>query len=570
VIDYFLVHIGYEQLYKIKLPLDDAVARLKSYSLLALLKTLARIDAAISLRSLDEFAEGHRLLLQGIMTPDQRAAIDAFRATEKHDEGVSPQYIVFHELQVLNAAKLALQHCGDEAENPASDLGPLAEALLIINDHLVPEAIFPQNYDDLTTEEQTECLLRFAVPNMVFNHGTRTLNLLSRWYDLFFIDAPSLTHRPEYVDVPGALQEVIGRDPKLFYRLATAFFTHWMRPKISGLSQWNPVLNIPTWLKDFTIDPAEYEAILAELASTREEFKGQWQARGRWEPYFFLPMQAKPFLRRDGELLCLSRRFAAEKISLGLYHLLLTKLPTSRGRDKFLTFFGFVFESYVNRLLGRAFPPFAKRYFPNVTNPETGDEIIDGVLDYGDSLVLIEAKSTLFSLPGLVSGDARVVEQKFEDIVYDAAKQLHNAVDAIKGGALESVGINAGRIKRYFPLVITLQFMPVEPITSRSVERTIADRGFLQASDIAPLQMAYIEDLERLEIALESGKSMADLLQEKVADQRLRDISFGNFLLEEVPEITSEHNRYLAERLRAIQQEALDFFKSREKNPAVS
>ena len=86
---------------------------------------------------------------------------------------------------------------------------------------------------------------------------------------------------------------------------------------------------------------------------------------------------------------------------------MLTKLPTVKQRDGFLTFFGFVFESYVNRLLARSFPSttLARRYFPNIKDPNTGNEIADAILDYGDSLVLVEAKSTLFSLEGLVSGD---------------------------------------------------------------------------------------------------------------------------------------------------------------------
>ena len=522
------------------------------------------MDAALSLSSLDEFAQGHRLLLREILTPDQRSDIARFRAIYRTKQGSRPELILFHELQILNATKLALEYCDDEAESPANSWRPLVEALLILNDHLIPAGIWRGDYNDLGKDEQTEGFIRYMVPNMVFHRGSRLLNLISRWYDLFFVDAPYLSRRPDYIDLPAELGKVISLDSKLFYRIGSAFFTHWMKPTIS---YWNPVLNLTTWFRDFDIEPREYEPVLGQLALTRDQLKEQFRERGGWEPYFFLPIQAKPFLRINDVLLCLSRRFAAEKIASGLYHLLLTKLPTSGERDRFLTFFGFVFESYVNRLLERAFPStsLATRYFPNVKDPKTGNEITDAILDYGDALVLIEAKSTLFSLPGLVSGDPQVLRQKFQDIVYDAAEQLDKAVKAVNTGALSTLGITPDRIKFYYPLVVTLQFFPLEPITYRRLEETIAARGLLRGPGIAPLQMAYIEDLERMETAMATGRAVADLLRVKVTDKRLKVLSFGNFLLEHVPQIVNRHNHYLEERFAAIRDELLAFFKSRQK-----
>lgn len=258
----------------------------------------------------------------------------------------------------------------------------------------------------------------------------------------------------------------------------------------------------------------------------------------------------------------------SEKVSSGLYHLLLTKLPTVKQRDGFLTFFGFVFESYVNRLLARSFPSttLARRYFPNIKDPNTGNEIADAILDYGDSLVLVEAKSTLFSLEGLVSGDPAILRQKFQDIVYDSAVQLNKLINAIKSGDLAFLGITPDRVKTYFPLVVTLQFFPGEPITYRKVQGTLLAKGLLRDNDIAPMQMVYIEDLERLEIAMASGKAIADLLRIKVTDTRLTELSFGNFLIEKAPEIVNQHNQYLESQFLEVTRELKEYLETRQKD----
>lgn len=464
--------------------------------------------------------------------------------------------------------KLALLHCNDETLGAPDDLGPLVEALLILNDHLMPSESWPEDYERLDDVQKREYFVRYSVQNMVFHRGMGLINLLSRWHDLIFLDAPSLRHRNDHVDLPATLAELTGLDAKLFYWIGVAFFTHWLILNAEGFDPQKVAVNLPTWFKDYDICPDEYESVLREFASTKAELEAQLNERPNWEPYFLLPIQARPLLRLGDEVVCLSRRFMAEKISSGLYHVLLTNLPTREQRDSFLTFFGYVFESYVNRLLKRVFPPnrLAQRCFTNVRDPNSGNEIADAILDYGDALVLIEAKATLFSLPVLVCGDPVELERKFQDIVYDSAHQLQRAIDGIKRGALSHLGLTPATIKGYFPLVVSLEYLPWEPFTYRKLQDEIAERGLLQSRDIAPIQVAYIEDLEMLETAMASGKALVKLLREKVTEPRLRELSFRNLLYERVPGIERAHNAYLKERFDTMMNEVAVFLKSRQKS----
>jgi len=221
----------------------------------------------------------------------------------------------------------------------------------------------------------------------------------------------------------------------------------------------------------------------------------------------------------------------------------------------------------VNRLFGRIYPAtiLAKRHYPNLKHPITKEEITDTILDYGDSVVVAESKSTLFSLAALVAGEKSAIEQKFNDIVYDSAKQLHNAITVIKTGDLKTIGLDPTRIKRYYPTVITLQFFPLDPLIYKKMKRTFEERDLLQGIGIAPLQFIYIEDLELLETALATGKNLSDLLRQKTENDRTRIITFRNFLIEQVPECFRQQNAYILRQFEQTTNTTREFFQARER-----
>ena len=559
-----MVNVGYEQIYGHLLPLEEAAARLKRYPLRLVLEVLSRADAVLTLASPEEFANGHRLLSEHLVTPPLHHAIRRFDQNSQEREGTRVPLILFHELQVLNALKLALLHCNEHVPAEPDDPGPLVEALLIINDHIDPPTFRPDVFDALPDEQQRDALIRYVVPNMVFHRGTRLAHAITRWNDLFFIDAPSLVNRSEYIDAQPTLSQLLGLDAKLFYYFASALIMHWLAVPRDTIFTEPITLHLPTWLRSFRVGPDEYEPIMTQLAGTRELFVAQLRERTEWEPYYFLPMQTRPFLRYQDLVFCLSRRFATEKISSGLYHIMLTH-PDAREGDRFLAFFGHVFESYIRRLFSRVFPAcgLAQRFFPNPRDPATGDELTDGILDYGDALVLVETKASLFSLPVLLRADPVALERQVQDLVFDSAGQLTRAITRIRAGALADVGIAPARIRAYFPIVVSLQFIPVEHFLYRRFQQGILSNGLLQGPDIAPLQLLSADDIEWVESFLTSGVSLVDLLRTKAADSRLREMSFGNFAVEHVGAYMRDPSPYLRDRWTEIGADVKRFFRSR-------
>ena len=565
--EYMMVIVGYEQLYGHPLPLDEAVARLKLYPLRLLLEIFSKADAVLALTSPEEFADGHGMLSEHLLTPTLRHAVLKFYDSFQKREATKVPLILFHEIQILNALKLAILHCNEQVSAEPDDPGPLVEALLIINDHIDPPTFKPDVFDALPDEQQRDALIRYVIPNMVFHRGTRLAHVIARWNDLFFTDAPSLVGRSEYIDLRSILTQLLGFDSKLFYYFANALIMHWLAIPRETIVTGPIALHLPTWLKDFGIGPDEYEPIMQKLAGTPDLLKAQLGARKAWEPYYFLPMQTLPFLRYQDLVFCLSRRFATEKISSGLYHTVLTH-PDERERDRFLVFFGHVFESYIRRLFSRVFPAggLAQRYFPNPRDPATGDELTDGILDYGNALVLFEAKASLFSLPVLLRAEPAVLERQLQDLVFDAARQLTRAIARIRAGALADLGIAPERINTYFPIIVSLQFIPVEHFLYRRLHQRILSKCLLQGRDIAPLQLLSVDDIEWVESFLFSGVSLADLLRVKISNSRLLEMSFGNFAVEHVGKSMRHPSPYLRDRWTEIGEDVMGFFRARARN----
>lgn len=80
----------------------------------------------------------------------------------------------------------------------------------------------------------------------------------------------------------------------------------------------------------------------------------------------------------------------------------------------------------------------------------------DGLAVSGETVILFESKAKLFSLPVRSGAGFSEFRAKHEEIFLGAAQQLDDTIQAIERGELAPVGINAGAVGRYFPLIVSL------------------------------------------------------------------------------------------------------------------
>jgi hypothetical protein len=577
MLEYSRVVITYSDVYGKTLPLSEAVARLKLFPLDPLLQLLSRADCTLAFLDVNKEDTAQKILIQELLTPEQRKDLKTALLRISRDPSRRTKHLVFHELQILNAIKLALLHCEDSVSEVPKDLTAIGEALLILNDHLAPAEFRSQSLRAVPKEKQEELMRSHLIQTMTFHQGVRIAAFMSRWHDLIFLDAELCKGRPGYRNLLSDLSNITGLDGMLFYYLGHLLLAHWLRITDENAGAENPVLSVPDWFTaKFNLPLEELEPTFDQFCISREAIRTEFERRREWEAYFFLPMQARPILRSGNLAFCLSKRFLAEKLGPGMYHTVLGGQPNRTQGDLFLTYFGYVFESYVHRLFLRIFPPstaLVQRYLWDVRHPETNQQIADGIIVYEGSLVLIETKATLFPIAVLASGDPIAINDKLEAIIFHSARQLNTLIGFIRAGKLAHLGLEPRTIKRFFPLVVSLQFVPLEHLLYNYIMETISKQGcFRNRTDptkgdpqVAPLQIASVADLERLETALADGMSLVEILSKKTSNESLSCETFGNFLFSQMPQLISHHNPYLQERFKVLTSEVINFAQTRER-----
>jgi hypothetical protein len=179
---------------------------------------------------------------------------------------------------------------------------------------------------------------------------------------------------------------------------------------------------------------------------------------------------------------CIAYPFLIEKLSSGVYHTILNSWPEQNAdRARFQSYWGRVFEQFTNDRIRDEYPEsqLANRFYANpyFEERQSGSlvEVCDAVLDYGDTLVLLEHKGGYLSLDEKYSGDvskllggvtakfgratkqlSRSIERLFNE---DATKRQSFAQLADNGE--RRLGLSADDLKRIrtvYPVLIVQEF----------------------------------------------------------------------------------------------------------------
>src|SRR6266850_634591 len=182
-----------------------------------------------------------------------------------------------------------------------------------------------------------------------------------------------------------------------------------------------------------------FRRILTDLPSLTEGVKNDSSSARLWQ-FDFTTFRNYPLVynsdSRQG-FTCIAYPFLIEKLASGIYHTILNSWPEKDPeRANFQAYWGKVFEQFVNDRLREECPRslapsqfYANPYFQK---KQSGSliEVSDAVLDYGDSLVLMEHKGGYLSLDEKYSGDVgkllKGVAEKFG--LEKAIKQLSRGI----------------------------------------------------------------------------------------------------------------------------------------------
>jgi len=203
--------------------------------------------------------------------------------------------------------------------------------------------------------------------------------------------------------------------------------------------------------------------------------------------------------------LMLDSLFLLEKVQTGPYW--------NANREhglKLHKFWGAVFERYVNELMRQACAGTKAVFIPDPRPAgEPNVQICDGIVVSGDSIVLIEYKSSMFRADTKYSGKYSALTDEIEKkLVYDredgqrkGVAQLSDAAQKLFGGATHVTipGIDLNRIRRVYLYIVTLDSIGgtigMSPLLNTFLDETL-DRSSFRAVEIRPLFCSDIETLE--------------------------------------------------------------------------
>jgi len=571
VMENFHVTVSWSDLYGSVPTYDDVVARLGKYGLETVLATLGAISRRISVPEDRHPIKPQREIISRMFDdPGQLGNdIEAWRRNIADAEFGAPSIVkVFHELQLITAAKIALLAVppADPTDGPSS-LQAFGEAMLMVNDLVDRHTESHRLTGSIHGDSALEHWISYVVPNRLFHSGGNLEHALARSYDMYLTDRPNLRGKTGYTNLPDLFERITNVRPDLawmaiFGALGSTKTDH---PKV--------LLTSDTFLEALDLRSDEERAVFALFTAPADTLRQQLESAGFgaddlrvFDP---LPLSAAPVIEVNGRAYCPSVALLHRKITRGWFHNFLIGLEDEDESGSFRTYMGPVFEDYIDTLLRRVFPKESPRYVgPDVLDSPAlpSSKKCDGLVVCEDSVVLIEAKATLLPLSVWTSGNIGALTEKIDVIFGRSAEQFDGTIRLIEDGHLRHAGVDPSRIEHYLPLVVTLETIPNDFMVYDLVEQRMRRKVVHEHRKAKPVQWADVGNVETLETLVAGGNRLHDILMARLKDRSYREDILGNWLIGSYGAKALAPNPHLRKRFGEIVARARAEFRSRRRD----
>jgi hypothetical protein len=563
---FWVLQLGYEEVFGEKAEWPGVERRLQRYSLRAVLDVVGKISAYLDgVEGSAADVAAQKLISDGLFGPasGQRVWEKVAAYARKHPEVRS--IALFGELQLINVVKVALLMMPTEDRESDEDLGGLGEAMLMIGElmHGELEPVVPL---DRSAPMPPEWKL-LIVANALFHAGGAWRNDLGRSHELYLKDRPHLHAHPAYVDLPGRVKARTGLDPVNLWSVLFALQAHWAAFDATSLHQLSGGVDADTYFTaHYRFSPEEVKQFFGLCAASAADIQVRVRAeysRGHLDPLDVLPFAQTPLMQLGQMVYAPSRKLVAEKLGKGLYHLLLGSAGPTADSKRVLDYMGAVFEDYVDELLRRVYPATSGRYVDARTlGSLLPGKSCDAVLIFPDALVLLECKAKLFPLDVRRARRVDQLEAALKATYLTAAPQLSATVDAAQRGLLRPVGIDPARIRSYMPVLLSQDDVAMVRPLHADVVAAVKAQGLLQQEGVKRLQGIAIGELEALEEDLDRT-SLYGVLEAKESSPEWWDESLRNYCFAERKGLMENRNRYLLGVLESLFAATIALFRAR-------
>ena len=545
----------------------DVADRLSRFGLGQVLLVLGGVSAVLNSY---EPLKGQRRVITALFRDPGQVGRDFQDYVDRRKRmGANDHVWFFTEQQVVAIAKIALLVCPHGTERSNGSMEPIGQALLMAADLIDGEDELPDR-SDFRSPADRDAWLRFIVMNGLFNVSDHFAESVARTHDLYLPDDPAPHVGRDAVDLRARFKEITGLDPEFAWGMGLALYGNWRTVDPRSGRPPGP-LSLEATASALNISHSEITALTGLFAVDAEEARATLGERGcgpnSLRPYDIQPLDRSPLVRLEERLYCPSVRLLRWKLTTGLHHVFLR--PSKRNDDarrrEYFNYAGRVFENYVGALFRRVFPPEARRYVDEKALRQRIPALMkacDGVVLYGDTVLLLECKATILPYGIRAEGDLNMLRGKVANIFGTAAEQFDDTILAIEDGCLED-RVRPGTVTRYLPVVVTLDMIPVEPFFYQTIENVIAERGALSHAKARPMQVLAIPELEQLEGYMTDGGSLASLLLERIENDTYRDSTMKNHLLAKGKRHALSANRRLRGRFKELGERTMALLRER-------
>lgn len=553
------VPVSYSEIYGNK-PTDDQFRELiSSFKTEPTFISIVMWNFMISLYegNVEKYKYLQGFFINNLIRKDLQARI--FQAAALDSESPRPLFGRWQLLALMKEVLLETTNKGDK--DPRYDdraRRALGDACLMLNDLLFTDEQMERLenkgsheereriHDELMTQWFPQAEL-IHVPDVyqALARSDEYLNIFDRRADEFkFSEGQTLAQR---------FKQLTGLDIRQYLRLYFAIFVlhSQLQEKHSDEINADPgVINFDKEClfsnMDFEIEEKNifFRRYVTDVASLVEGVKKDTESGRAWQ-FDFTTFRNHPLVLIPGNergFTCIAYPFLIEKLASGIYHTILNSWEErDPERAKFQSYWGKVFEQFVNDRLSEEYPQtmLAKQFYPNPyfnKKKNRSIEVSDTVLDYGDSLVLMEHKGGYLSLDEKYSDSASKlltgVADKFG--LDKAVKQLSRSIgmlfneDESKRDTFSELGehrqpvnifnnADVQRIRKVYPVLVVQDFSMATGFMNRRLKLQFVEKLQEYKIDpkiqVKPLSLLTVENLENILELLREIK-LTDFLDE--------------------------------------------------------
>lgn len=445
---------------------------------------------------------------------------------------------VFHRQQILCLMKKVLLYSSDEGGENLNNNNEtkylLGNACLQMNEFLVPvEETEPVKNDEFRIELEHNNVLNEMLAQMIsvteLNNPPKINRSIARTIEYLRLSDEILPDFYNGQTLSQTFNSLNGISLLRFLQMVYGICAWYELQDVEDLIK-NPAnfnLRKSTWFSklNFTNEEIDsfYELTAIKLQDLELAIKEEITNKTLKPQYNFTTFRTFPLLNlTEDTFTSVDVSFLVEKASFGLFHTILNSLKKhfpedKRLRSKFMAHWGDVFEHYVNNYLRAIYPKFSGRFFPDTEfESKTTWKAFDGIIDYTDSLLVMEYKSGTMKVDAKYSGNPKLLLEEMNkkygragEGISQIATNIEVLFNSIPENRRNIKGVLFNNARGIFPILIVnelsfkfglsnwkLWTWFKEEIDTKSINRLIS---------VNPLLTLTIEDLENILPYIEEG-----------------------------------------------------------------